>query len=240
MSPFHFHRVFREVTGITPAAFARARRAERLGAALPTRDGDGCALRSRLQRAEPLLRGGEGPARHAAVALPEGRGRGAHPVRRRRVQPGGDPRGRHRARGVRHPSRDEPEALVRDLQDRFPAAELIGGDADFEAWMARAVGLVEAPGRPHDLPLDIGGTAFQQRVVGGAAGDPARHHRDLCRGGSASGRRIPRAPSPWPAARTPLPWPSLPPCGPLDGFALRLPLGRGARKRDLLAREGVG
>jgi AraC family transcriptional regulator of adaptative response/methylated-DNA-[protein]-cysteine methyltransferase len=54
--------------------------------------------------------------------------------------------------------------LVQDLQDRFPRARLIGGDADFEALVACAVGLVEAPGIGLDLPLDIRGTAFQQRV----------------------------------------------------------------------------
>ncbi len=59
---------------------------------------------------------------------------------------------------------DEPEALVRQLQDRFPKAELLGGDAGFEQWVARVVGFVEAPRLGLDLPLDVRGTAFQQRV----------------------------------------------------------------------------
>lgn len=59
---------------------------------------------------------------------------------------------------------DDPEALVRDLQDRFPKAELIGGDAGFEALVAKVVGFIEAPALGLDLPLDIRGTAFQQRV----------------------------------------------------------------------------
>jgi AraC family transcriptional regulator of adaptative response/methylated-DNA-[protein]-cysteine methyltransferase len=59
---------------------------------------------------------------------------------------------------------DDPDALVRDLQDRFPQARLIGGDAAFEQWVARVVGFVEAPGLGLDLPLDVRGTAFQQRV----------------------------------------------------------------------------
>jgi AraC family transcriptional regulator of adaptative response/methylated-DNA-[protein]-cysteine methyltransferase len=59
---------------------------------------------------------------------------------------------------------DDPDLLLRDLQDRFPKAELIGGDAAFEATVAQVVGFVEAPGTGLDLPLDIGGTAFQQRV----------------------------------------------------------------------------
>jgi AraC family transcriptional regulator of adaptative response/methylated-DNA-[protein]-cysteine methyltransferase len=59
---------------------------------------------------------------------------------------------------------DDPEALVRDLQDRFAAARLIGGDEDFEQWIARVVAFVEAPARGLELPLDIRGTAFQRRV----------------------------------------------------------------------------
>ncbi|HEX5357807.1 MAG TPA: bifunctional DNA-binding transcriptional regulator/O6-methylguanine-DNA methyltransferase Ada [Aquabacterium sp.] len=59
---------------------------------------------------------------------------------------------------------DEPEALLRDLQDRFTAAELIGADGGFESWMAQVVGLIEAPRLGLNLPLDIRGTAFQQRV----------------------------------------------------------------------------
>src|ERR1700684_213564 len=59
---------------------------------------------------------------------------------------------------------DDPHALVHDLQDRFPRAEFKGGDAEFERMVAEVVGLVEAPGQRLDLPLDIRGTAFQQRV----------------------------------------------------------------------------
>ena len=59
---------------------------------------------------------------------------------------------------------DDPDALVRDLQDRFPKARLIGGDAGFEQLVARVVGFVEAPALGLDLPLDVRGTAFQQRV----------------------------------------------------------------------------
>jgi len=59
---------------------------------------------------------------------------------------------------------DDPARLARELQDRFPRATLIGGDARFEKLVAKVVGLVEAPGVGHDLPLDVRGTAFQQRV----------------------------------------------------------------------------
>jgi AraC family transcriptional regulator of adaptative response/methylated-DNA-[protein]-cysteine methyltransferase len=59
---------------------------------------------------------------------------------------------------------DDPDALVRNLQDRFPKANLIGADEKYEALVARVVGFVEAPGIGLDLPLDVRGTAFQQRV----------------------------------------------------------------------------
>jgi AraC family transcriptional regulator, regulatory protein of adaptative response / methylated-DNA-[protein]-cysteine methyltransferase len=59
---------------------------------------------------------------------------------------------------------DDPDELVRNLQDRFPNANLIGADGDYEALVARVVGFVEAPGVGLDLPLDVRGTAFQQRV----------------------------------------------------------------------------
>jgi AraC family transcriptional regulator of adaptative response/methylated-DNA-[protein]-cysteine methyltransferase len=59
---------------------------------------------------------------------------------------------------------DDPDALARDLQDQFPQARLIGGDAAFEQLVAKVVGFVEAPGLGLDLPLDVRGTAFQQRV----------------------------------------------------------------------------
>lgn len=59
---------------------------------------------------------------------------------------------------------DDPGALVRDLQDRFPKARLIGADRDYEALISRVVGFVENPGIGLDLPLDVRGTVFQRRV----------------------------------------------------------------------------
>lgn len=59
---------------------------------------------------------------------------------------------------------DDPDALARDLQDLFPRANLIGGDPAFEQLVAKAVGFVETPALGLDLPLDVRGTAFQQRV----------------------------------------------------------------------------
>src|SRR6266849_89589 len=59
---------------------------------------------------------------------------------------------------------DDPDSLARDLQDQFPQANLIGGNASFEQLVAKVVGFVEAPALGLDLPLDVRGTAFQQRV----------------------------------------------------------------------------
>ena len=59
---------------------------------------------------------------------------------------------------------DDPDELVRNIQDRFPNARLIGADRDYEKLVARVVGFVEAPGSALNLPLDVRGTAFQRRV----------------------------------------------------------------------------
>jgi AraC family transcriptional regulator, regulatory protein of adaptative response / methylated-DNA-[protein]-cysteine methyltransferase len=60
--------------------------------------------------------------------------------------------------------KDYANALARDLQDRFPKAHLIGGDEKYEKLVAKVIGFIEAPKIGLDLPLDIRGTAFQQRV----------------------------------------------------------------------------
>lgn len=59
---------------------------------------------------------------------------------------------------------DSANTLVHDLQDRFPNAQLTGGDSDFEQLVAKVVSFIEAPSLGLDLPLDVQGTAFQQRV----------------------------------------------------------------------------
>jgi AraC family transcriptional regulator, regulatory protein of adaptative response / methylated-DNA-[protein]-cysteine methyltransferase len=59
---------------------------------------------------------------------------------------------------------EEPDELVRNLQNRFPKAHLIGADSEYEALIALVVGFIEKPGTSLTLPLDVRGTAFQQRV----------------------------------------------------------------------------
>src|SRR5690606_37198070 len=58
----------------------------------------------------------------------------------------------------------DPEQLLQDLQDQFAKARLIGADTGFERLVAEVVGFVEAPALGLDLPLDVQGTAFQERV----------------------------------------------------------------------------
>ena len=59
---------------------------------------------------------------------------------------------------------DDPASLMLDLQNQFPKANLIGDEPGYEAIVAKVLGLIEQPGIGLDLPLDIRGTAFQQRV----------------------------------------------------------------------------
>lgn len=59
---------------------------------------------------------------------------------------------------------DDPAELATELQHRFPEARLTGGDKSFQHLVARAVIHVEDPAKAWDLPLDLRGTPFQQRV----------------------------------------------------------------------------
>jgi AraC family transcriptional regulator of adaptative response/methylated-DNA-[protein]-cysteine methyltransferase len=165
MSRFHFHRVFKAHTGITPKAYAAARRAERLKRELAqapsvtaaaydagfNSSGRFYAASSGVLGMTPLrYRGGGGgeTIRFAVAACSLGAllvaatGKGICSIL----------------------LGDDPGALVRDLQDRFPQAELIGAEAAFESTVAQVVAFVEAPRIGLELPLDLRGTVFQQRV----------------------------------------------------------------------------
>jgi AraC family transcriptional regulator of adaptative response/methylated-DNA-[protein]-cysteine methyltransferase len=165
MSPFHFHRVFKATTGVTPKAYAAGRRSERV-------------------RAELMRRGTVTEAIYGAGFNSNGRFYATS------TQVLGMTPSKFRAGGTGAVIRfavgecslgsiliaatdkgvcaisfgDDPDALVRNLQDRFPKAQFIGADKDFERLAARVIGFVEAPKLGLDLPLDVQGTAFQQRV----------------------------------------------------------------------------
>jgi AraC family transcriptional regulator, regulatory protein of adaptative response / methylated-DNA-[protein]-cysteine methyltransferase len=165
MSRFHFHRVFKTITGVTPKAYAAAHRAQRVRNEL-SRSGTvtdaiydaGFNSSGRFyETSSDVLgmtpthyrSGGTGASIRFAVGecslgsiLVAATGKGVCAI----------------SLG------DDPDALARDLQDRFPGAQMIGGDAAFEQWVAKVVGFVERPALGLDLPLDIQGTAFQQRV----------------------------------------------------------------------------
>ena len=166
LSPHHFHRVFKAVTGVTPKAYAAGRRTSRARCALESGRGRvtdaiydaGFNSNGRFYETSGTWLGMTPTAYRAGGANAEIRfavgecSFGAILV----AQSG---------KGVcAILLGDDPAALVRDLQDRFPRAALVGGDAAFERTVAQVVGFVEHPSRGLDLPLDIRGTAFQQRV----------------------------------------------------------------------------
>ena len=165
ISRFHFHRLFKAHTGITPRAYAAAQRALRVAAGLAQAPSVTDALyaagfnSSGRFYAEAGGRLGMTPARYRAG----GRGMAI------RFAVGECSLGAIlvAATGSGICSiliGDDAETLVRDLQDRFPAAELDGADAAFAGTVAQVVALVEAPALGLSLPLDVRGTAFQQRV----------------------------------------------------------------------------
>ena len=125
---------------------------------------------------------------------------------------------------------------MRDLQDRFPKAQLIGGDADFERIVATVVGFVEAPARGLDLPLDVRGTAFQQRVWQALreipAGATASYAEIAARIGAPEAVRAVAQAC---AANRDRRRHSLPPRRAHRRRALRLPLGRRAQARPARA-----
>ncbi len=165
LSRFHFHRLFKRHTGMTPKAYVSAQRARRVR--------------------DQLLRGGDvtgaiydaGFGSNGRFYAGSGAALGMTPSRYRA---GGDGASIRFALGQCSLGSllvaatdigicaillgDDAAALLRDLQDRFPKARLIGGDRTFERLVAQVAGLVEAPASGLDLPLDLRGTAFQHRV----------------------------------------------------------------------------
>lgn len=165
LSTHHFHRVFKKITGVTPRGYAAARRNLR--------------ARTELMRSETVTAAiyGAGFGSSSRFYANSNEMLGMTPSNYRA---GGTNARIHFAVGECSLGSilvaksaigicaillgDDPDALLRDLQDRFAQATLIGGDAGFEKVVAKVVGLVEAPALGLDLPLDVRGTAFQQRV----------------------------------------------------------------------------
>jgi AraC family transcriptional regulator of adaptative response/methylated-DNA-[protein]-cysteine methyltransferase len=164
-SPSYFHRLFKASTGLTPKDYAAAHRARKVREELAAGSsvtaaiyGAGFSSSSRFyEKASDML--GMAPSRYRAGGADE----------EIRFAVGQSSLGTilvaSSRRGVAAIIMgDDPEELVRDLQDRFPKARLVGADPDYETLVALVVGLIERPGIGLDLPLDVRGTVFQQRV----------------------------------------------------------------------------
>lgn len=165
LSPFHFHRVFKARTGLTPRGYARALRDRRVRAAL----GEAGTV------TEALYDAGFGSSGRFYAGA--GASLGMTPTRFRDGGPGETIRwaiGRSSLGGVLVAATDkgicaimlgdDQDILAGELQGQFSKARLVAGDADFDSWVSQVVALVDDPRLGLDLPLDIRGTAFQQRV----------------------------------------------------------------------------
>ncbi|MGH7169973.1 MAG: bifunctional DNA-binding transcriptional regulator/O6-methylguanine-DNA methyltransferase Ada [Gemmataceae bacterium] len=165
ISPYHFHTVFKRFTGVTPKAYAAARRTQRVrdeltkgatvteaiyGAGFHSNGSFYATSTEQLGMTPTAFRaGGAGVSIRFAVGecslgslLVAASDKGVCAIF----------------------LGDDPDALARELQDRFPKAEIVGGDAAFDRWVAEVAGMVEKPALGLNLPLDIRGTAFQLRV----------------------------------------------------------------------------
>lgn len=192
LSPHHFHRVFKQALGVTPRAYAAERRAGRLRQGLP-----GAASVT-----DACYDAGFGSSGRFYAEAPGVLG--MTPTAYRRAGDGAEIRfavGQCSLGAILVAATqagvcaillgDDPEALVRDLQDRFAKARLIGAERAFEEVVAKAVGLVERPAAPVGLPLDIRGTAFQRRVWEALRAIPAGETRSY--GEIAAGLGLPGA-----------------------------------------------
>ena len=167
LSPWQLHRLFKQTTGLTPKAYAKAHRTQAVQQALQPGQsssvtdavyGSGYAASSSFYKDAPRMLG---------MAPGAFRAGGARQTIRFAV-------GECSLGSLLVAATDQgvccvqlgsdAEALVHTLQDRFPQAELVGGDATFESTMAQVAALMERPSQGLDLPLDVQGTAFQQRV----------------------------------------------------------------------------
>ena len=165
MSPYHFHRIFKSIVGVTPKAYADAHRQRRVREHL---EGSSTVTNAIFDAGfNSSSRFYANSASVLGMTPSDFRAGGANAEMRFAVGQCslGSILVAATDKGITTISLgDDPETLVRDLQDRFPKATLIGADPDFEDTVAKVVGLVEAPETGLDLPLDIRGTAFQHRV----------------------------------------------------------------------------
>jgi AraC family transcriptional regulator, regulatory protein of adaptative response / methylated-DNA-[protein]-cysteine methyltransferase len=164
-SASRFHRLFKAVTGLTPKGYAAARRATKVRQSLAhgnsvteTIYGAGFNSSGRFyEKATGML--GMTPSQYRSGGCNEDILFAVGETSLGAILVASSRKG-----VVSILLGDDPEELVHGLQDRFPNAHLIGADRRYEDLVARVVGFVEAPHIGLDLPLDVRGTAFQQRV----------------------------------------------------------------------------
>lgn len=165
LSPSYFHRVFKAATGLSPRDYAFAHRTARLRAELAKDqtvteaiyDAGFNSTGRFYETSTELL--GMTPTQYRAGGLNEAIRFAVGELSLGSILVASSEKG-----VAAILMGEDPDKLVRSLQDRFPKAHLLGGDRDYEALVARVVGFVETPGIGLELPLDIRGTAFQQRV----------------------------------------------------------------------------
>lgn len=165
LSPHHFHRLFRSITGLTPKGYGDADRAVRVRAAL----GQGARVTTALYDAGFGSSGRFYAAADGALGMKPAAYRKGGAAAEIRYGIGQSSLGRVLAaasdRGICSIMLgDDDDVLIADLATRFPNARAIAADAGFAATVANVVAVVEEPAKGLALPLDIRGTAFQRRV----------------------------------------------------------------------------
>lgn len=164
-SPSYFHRLFKKEVGLTPKQYAMAVRASRVRASLQTSSNvteaiydAGFASSSRFyhkstdtlgMQPSTYRSGGRGLRIRFTVAqcylgwvLIAATGEGVCAI----------------------DLGDDPKSLEQALRARFSGAEFVDQDPALMTWVAQVLAFLESPSERLDLPLDIEGTAFQQRV----------------------------------------------------------------------------
>lgn len=165
LSPYHFHRLFKQIVGVTPKEYSVAQRAKRVRHELHQADsvtqaiydaGFGASSRFYAEASDMLgmkpieyKQGAKGVKIQFAVrssflgwVLVAATAQGICAIE----------------------FGDSPDASIAQLQTQFPHAQLSQADSTFNTWVEQVVAFVETPQRGLNLPLDIQGTAFQQRV----------------------------------------------------------------------------
>ena len=184
-APHHFQRLFRRATGVSPARYARGLRAERAQAALSEEDRVTDAVYAAGYAAPGRFYADAGERLGMSPSAWANGGAGVT-IRWTTVATSlGALLVAATSRGLCRVAFDEDAAT---LAARFPRAALVPGDAALTALAAEVVALVEAPGRDHQLPLDVRGTAFQEAVWQALRTVPAGETRSYAELAAAIGR----------------------------------------------------